>query len=106
MLTMRTHTMLFRPTFHPVMPVKNFDLTQVSALVVEKHHPMRSMLRGILRELGLKKVDDVASTESGLLIIQAKRSSGPVTRLLSGWAKAQVWAIPVSGTGTSFFCKD
>ena len=45
--------------------MKNFDLTQVSALVVEKHHPMRSMLRGILRELGLKKVDDVASTESG-----------------------------------------
>jgi len=37
----------------------------VSALVVEKHHPMRSVLRGILRELGLKKVDDVASTESG-----------------------------------------
>ena len=86
--------------------MKNFELTQVSALVVEKHHPMRSMLRGILRELGLKKVDDVASTESGLLIIQAKRSSGPVTRLLSVWAKAQVWAIPVSGTGTSFFCKD
>ena len=34
------------------MPMKNFDLIQVSALVVEKHHPMRSMLRGILRELG------------------------------------------------------
>jgi len=37
----------------------------VSALVVEKHHPMRSVLRGILRELGLKKIDDVVSTESG-----------------------------------------
>ena len=55
MLTMRTHTMLFRPAFHPVMPVKNFDLTQLSVLVVEKHSPMRSMFRGILRELGIIK---------------------------------------------------
>jgi DNA-binding response OmpR family regulator len=47
------------------MPMKNFDLTQVSALVVEKHHPMRSMLRGILRELGLKNVDDVPTIELG-----------------------------------------
>lgn len=47
------------------MPIKNYDLTQLSALVVEKHHPMRSMLRGILRELGLKNVDDVATPELG-----------------------------------------
>lgn len=56
MLTMHTHTMLFRPAFHPVMPVKNFDLTQLSVLVVEKHSPMRSMFRGILRELGIIKL--------------------------------------------------
>ena len=57
--------MLFRPAFHPVMPVKNFDLTQLSVLVVEKHSPMRSMFRGILRELGITKIDDASTPETG-----------------------------------------
>ena len=65
MLTMRTHTMLLGPGFPPVMPMKNFDLTQLSVLVVEKHSPMRSMFRGILRELGIDKIDDASSPETG-----------------------------------------
>ncbi len=47
------------------MPMKNFDLTQLSVLIVEKHPPMRSMLRGILRELGVRKTHDTATPEAG-----------------------------------------
>ena len=65
MLIMRTHTMLFGPAFHLVMPMKNFDLTQLSVLVVEKHRPMRPMLRGILRELGVRNISDASTTEAG-----------------------------------------
>ncbi len=65
MLTVRMHTMLLEPAFHPVMVMKNLDLTQLSVLVVEKHPPMRSMFRGILRELGIRKIDDAASPETG-----------------------------------------
>ena len=45
--------------------MKNFDLTELSVLVVEKQPPMRSMLRGILRELGIKKISDAGTPESG-----------------------------------------
>ncbi|NQV82904.1 MAG: response regulator [Rhodospirillales bacterium] len=45
--------------------MKNFDLSEMSALVVEKNHPMRAMLRGILRELGVKKIYDTATPEDG-----------------------------------------
>ncbi len=57
--------MVLEPAFHPVTPMKNFDLTQLSVLVVEKHAPMRSMIRGILRELGISKIEDAATTEKG-----------------------------------------
>lgn len=42
-----------------------FDLTQLSVLVVEKHHPMRAMLRAILRELGIKNIFDAGTPEAG-----------------------------------------
>lgn len=45
--------------------MENLNLTQLSVLVVEKQPPMRSMLRGILRELGIKKISDAATPESG-----------------------------------------
>ncbi len=57
--------MLLGPAFHPVAPMKNFDLTQLSVLVVDNHSPMRSMLRGVLRELGIKEVHDAATPETG-----------------------------------------
>ncbi len=53
------------PALYPVMAMKNFDLTQLSVLVVEKHSPMRSMFRGILRELGINKIFDAATPETG-----------------------------------------
>jgi len=46
-------------------PMKNYNLTQLSVLVVEKHHPMRAMLRAILRELGVKNIFDTATPETG-----------------------------------------
>ncbi|MBT3305846.1 MAG: response regulator [Alphaproteobacteria bacterium] len=45
--------------------MKNFDLSEMSALVVEKNHPMRAMLRGILRELGVQNIYDTATPEDG-----------------------------------------
>lgn len=45
--------------------MENYNLTQLSVLVVEKHPPMRSMLRGILRELGIRKIQDASTTETG-----------------------------------------
>ena len=45
--------------------MENLNLTQLSVLVVEKQPPMRSMLRGILRELGIKKISDAGTPESG-----------------------------------------
>ena len=65
MLIMLAHTMLLGPAFHPVMTMKNLDLTQLSILVVDKHSPMRSLFRGILRELGINKIFDAATTETG-----------------------------------------
>jgi len=45
--------------------MKNFDITKLSVLIVEKHPPMRSMLRGILRELGIQKIYEALAPESG-----------------------------------------
>ena len=45
--------------------MKSFDLSDLSVLVVEKQPPMRSMLRGILRELGIKKIADAGTPDKG-----------------------------------------
>ena len=45
--------------------MENYDLTQLSFLIVEKHLPMSSMLRGMLRELGVSNVYDAFSPEAG-----------------------------------------
>ena len=42
----------------------NYNLTELSVLIVERHLHLSSMLRGILRELGVTKVYD-ASTPGG-----------------------------------------
>ena len=42
-----------------------YDLTQLPFLIVEKHLPMSSMLRGMLRELGVSNVYDAFSPEAG-----------------------------------------
>ena len=89
MLTMRVHTMLFGPAFPPVMAMKNFDLTQLSVLVVEKHSPMRSMLRGILRELGINKIYEADSPETGF---EEFNQTGPDIVLID-------WAPDFDGIG-------
>lgn len=53
--------------------MKNFDLTQLSALIVEKHPPMRTMLREIIRELGMQKIYDAANPELGYEVFNAKQ---------------------------------
>ena len=53
------------PAICSVTPMKEFNLTHLSALVVEKHHPMRAMLREILRELGITKIYDAADPKTG-----------------------------------------
>lgn len=48
-----------------IVPMDNFDLTQLSVLIVGKHLHMSSMLRAILRELGVTNVYDASSPEAG-----------------------------------------
>ena len=62
--------------------MKNYNLTQLSALVVEKHIHLRSMFRRILRELGVKKIYDAATPESGF---EAYNQEGP-DLILIDWA--------------------
>ncbi len=81
--------MLLGPALHPVMVMKNFDLTQLSALVVEKHPPMRSMFRGILRELGINNIEDAATPETGF---EAFNQKGPDIVLID-------WAPDFDGLG-------
>jgi DNA-binding response OmpR family regulator len=62
--------------------MKNFNLTHLSALLVEKHHPMRAMLREILRELGIRNIYDVSNTKSGFEVF----NSGGPDLVLIDWA--------------------
>jgi DNA-binding response OmpR family regulator len=62
--------------------MKNFNLTHLSALLVEKHHPMRAMLREILRELRIRNIYDVSNTKSGFEVFN---SEGPDLVLID-WA--------------------
>ena len=45
--------------------MKNYDLSKIKILVVEKQAPMRTLLRQILREFGVEKVDDALTPENG-----------------------------------------
>ena len=45
--------------------MNNHDLSQISVLVIEKQAPMRTLLRQVLREFGVKKVDDAPTPEDG-----------------------------------------
>ena len=46
-------------------PMDNYNLTQLSVLTVENHPHFSSMLRGILRELGVTNVYDASTPERG-----------------------------------------
>ena len=45
--------------------MENLNLTQLSILIAEKRPNMITMLRGILRELGVRKVHEASTPESG-----------------------------------------
>ena len=45
--------------------MENYDLLELSILIVEKHLHMSSMLRVIFRELGVTKFYDASSPEAG-----------------------------------------
>ena len=45
--------------------MKMYDLSQISVLIVEKHPPMRTMLRQILHEFGIGNVYDASTPELG-----------------------------------------
>ena len=45
--------------------MKKYNLTRISVLIVEKHPPMRTMLRQILKEFGVEKVYDTSTPEQG-----------------------------------------
>lgn len=45
--------------------MENLNLTQLSILIAEKRPNMITMLRGILRELGVRKVYEASTPESG-----------------------------------------
>ncbi len=42
-----------------------YDLSQISVLIVEKHPPMRTMLRQVLKEFGIDNVYDAPTPERG-----------------------------------------
>ncbi len=42
-----------------------YDLSKIRVLVVEKQAPMRTLLRQVLREFGVEKVDDAPTPEVG-----------------------------------------
>jgi DNA-binding response OmpR family regulator len=43
----------------------NYDLSKIGVLIVEKQAPMRTLLRQVLREFGVKKIDDAMTPEDG-----------------------------------------
>ncbi len=45
--------------------MKTYNLSQISVLVVEKHPPMRTMLRQVLKEFGVENVYDAPTPELG-----------------------------------------
>ncbi len=45
--------------------MNNYDLSKIRVLVVEKQAPMRTLLRQVLREFGVKNVDDAMTPEDG-----------------------------------------
>ena len=45
--------------------MKPYNLTQISVLIVEKHPPMRTMLRQVLHELGVENIFDASPPELG-----------------------------------------
>ena len=47
------------------MPMKSFDLSHLSALIVEKHKPMRALFREMLRELGFQRIYDAVTPDLG-----------------------------------------
>ena len=53
------------PAFQPMTLMDNLNLTELSILIVEKRPTMITMLRGILRELGVRKVYEASTPESG-----------------------------------------
>lgn len=50
------------------MGMENLNLTQLSILIVEKRPTMITMLRGILRELGVSKTYEAPTPESGIRV--------------------------------------
>ncbi len=48
-----------------VKAMNNYDLSKIGVLVVEKQAPMRNLLRQVLREFGVVKVDDAMTPEDG-----------------------------------------
>ncbi len=45
--------------------MNSYDLTKIRVLVIEKQAPMRTLLRQVLREFGVKEVDDAMTPEDG-----------------------------------------
>lgn len=45
--------------------MRQYDLSKLTVLVVEKHLPMRTMFREVLRQLGVGTMLDAASPEAG-----------------------------------------
>ncbi len=48
--------------------MNNYDLSKIGVLVVEKQAPMRILLRQVLREFGVKKIDEAMTPEDGFEI--------------------------------------
>jgi len=46
-------------------PMKSYDLSRLTVLIVEKECPMRALLRQVLREFGIHRIHEADTPESG-----------------------------------------
>jgi len=59
-------------SFTGVKGVKRYDLSNIEVLIVEKQPPMRTILRQVLREFGVKKTFDASTPEDGFDVFSEK----------------------------------
>jgi len=60
----------------------NYDLTNLHVLIVEKHAPMRAMLREVLRQFGIEKIDHATTPEAGFEVFNEMKPD----LVLADWA--------------------
>ncbi len=53
--------------------MRTYDLSNLKVLIVEKHPPMRIMLRQVLREFGIMETEDASTPEIGFEVFNEQK---------------------------------